>query len=119
MLNPHICFYCTNSYKEFCINECAPAGNYCALDPRPLQNWEGYPVFPLAAFLKIPADADPIQRMEWLGLLDDRAVPGNAETTILDVLADLLLEKLPYEENERDMFVLMKMVKQNLERKKS
>jgi saccharopine dehydrogenase (NADP+, L-glutamate forming) len=60
----------------------------------------------LAAFLKIDVGADPLARMEWLGLLSAATVPGKADTTVLDVLADLLLEKLPYEKDERDMIVL-------------
>ncbi len=60
----------------------------------------------LAEFLKMDVDADPIGRMQWLGLLSAATVPGQADTTVLDVLADLLLEKLPYEKDERDMIVL-------------
>jgi len=60
----------------------------------------------LAAFLKMNPEADPIERMEWLGLLGFATVPGAAKTTKLDVLADLLLEKLPYEQGERDMIIL-------------
>jgi len=60
----------------------------------------------LAAFLKMEVDADPLQRMEWLGLFSDEPIPGKPKTTILDVLADRLLVKLPYEKNERDMIVL-------------
>jgi len=55
MLNPLICTYCANVYKEPCITECAPTGNYCAFRPRPLQEWEGPPLFPLAAFLEMTA----------------------------------------------------------------
>ncbi len=44
--------------------------------------------------------------MEWLGLLSHQTVPGDAKTTKLDVLADLLLVKLPYLKDERDMIVL-------------
>ena len=60
----------------------------------------------LASFLKMDPQADPIQRMDWLGLLSQQTVPGEAETTKLDVLAELLLEKLPYLKDERDMIVL-------------
>jgi saccharopine dehydrogenase (NADP+, L-glutamate forming)/spermidine synthase len=46
-----------------------------------------------------------IGRMEWLGLLDEKPIPaGNA--TALDALAALMIEKLRYEEGERDMIVL-------------
>lgn len=43
--------------------------------------------------------------MEWLGLLDDVPVPP--KTTLLDVLADQMLAKMPYREGERDMVVLV------------
>jgi len=42
--------------------------------------------------------------LEWLGLLEDEPVPE--ETTLLDVLADRMLERMPYREGERDMVVL-------------
>jgi len=60
----------------------------------------------LAAFLKIDQDADPIARMEWLGLLGEDEIPNGAKTTPLDVLADRLLVMLPYEDKERDMIIL-------------
>ena len=55
MLNPHICSYCANAYRESCDTECAPTGNYCAFEPRPLHEWDGSPVFPLEAFLEMTA----------------------------------------------------------------
>ena len=55
MLNPYICSYCANAYKERCFNECAPTGNYCTFEPRPLQEWERPPLFPLSAFLEMTA----------------------------------------------------------------
>jgi saccharopine dehydrogenase-like NADP-dependent oxidoreductase len=44
--------------------------------------------------------------LEWLGLLDDAPVSDQA-TTLLDVLADQMLVKMPYREGERDMVVLV------------
>jgi hypothetical protein len=55
MLNPHICSYCANACREVCDTQCAPTGNYCAFEPRSLQEWEGAPTFPLSAFLEMTA----------------------------------------------------------------
>lgn len=59
----------------------------------------------LAAFFSIPADADPIVRMNWLGLLSDEAIPA-ADNTYLDVLASRMLAKMAYAPGERDMLVM-------------
>ena len=59
----------------------------------------------LAAFLNIPIDADPIVRMDWLGLLSDEAIPA-ADNTYLDVLASRMLAKMAYVPGERDMLVM-------------
>ena len=55
---------------------------------------------------KVGFEPKPIafELLEWLGLFGDETIP--AENTYLDVLSTRLLEKLPYEENERDMIVL-------------
>jgi saccharopine dehydrogenase (NADP+, L-glutamate forming) len=59
----------------------------------------------LAAYLKIDEDSEPIKRFEWLGLLGDEIIPTE-KSSPLDVFADRLLEKLKYEERERDMIIL-------------
>ena len=59
----------------------------------------------LAAYLKIDEDSEPIRRFEWLGLLGDEMI-RTEKSSPLDVFADRLLEKLEYEEGERDMIVL-------------
>ncbi|MBN2171328.1 MAG: saccharopine dehydrogenase NADP-binding domain-containing protein [Candidatus Krumholzibacteriota bacterium] len=59
----------------------------------------------LAAKLGLDPDADPIRRMEWLGLLGGDPVPGERKSP-LDVLAERLLAMLPYEKRERDMIIL-------------
>ncbi len=59
----------------------------------------------LTAYLKIDEDSEPIRRFEWLGLLGDDTIPAE-KSSPLDVFADRLLEKLKYEEGERDMIVL-------------
>jgi saccharopine dehydrogenase-like NADP-dependent oxidoreductase len=58
----------------------------------------------VAAHLGMARDAEPIRRMEWLGLFGDEPLPD--APTVLDILVARMLEKLPYEENERDMLVL-------------
>ena len=49
--------------------------------------------------------SDVIQRLEWLGLLDEKPLPME-KGSALDVLGALMLEKLQFEEGERDMIVL-------------
>lgn len=58
-----------------------------------------------AAHVSMDPAAEPLERMEWLGLFGSDPLP-DGRTTPLDVLADRLLEKLPYGEGERDMIVL-------------
>ena len=59
----------------------------------------------LATFLKIPADSEPIAKLEWLGMLGDDLIPA-ADNTILDVLASRMLSKMDYAPGERDMLVM-------------
>jgi saccharopine dehydrogenase-like NADP-dependent oxidoreductase len=59
----------------------------------------------VAARLSMDPAAEPLERMEWLGLFGTDAL-ADGRTTPLDVLAGRLLEKLPYGEGERDMIVL-------------
>jgi saccharopine dehydrogenase-like NADP-dependent oxidoreductase len=54
--------------------------------------------------VQVNPDSDIIKRLEWLGLFSNDTIP--AEKTYLDVLSARLLEKMPYEEGERDMIVL-------------
>ena len=58
-----------------------------------------------ATYLKIGEDSDPIKRFEWLGLFGDEKIPSE-KSSPLDVFAGRLLEKLKYEEGERDMIIL-------------
>jgi saccharopine dehydrogenase (NADP+, L-glutamate forming)/spermidine synthase len=59
----------------------------------------------LASKIGLEENADVIQRLEWLGLLEDR--PLSVEKgSALDVVGALMLEKLQYEKGERDMIVL-------------
>ncbi len=59
----------------------------------------------LAAFLNVSPTSGVMAALEWLGLLSD--TPVSAQNTLLDVLADQMLVKMPYREGERDMVVLL------------
>jgi len=59
----------------------------------------------LAGHLKIDADSEVMKRFEWLGLLSDRPLPLD-KGSAMDNLGELMLEKMPYEEGERDMIIL-------------
>ncbi len=59
----------------------------------------------LSAHLNIEEDSDIIKRFEWLGLLSDENILVS-KGSALDILGALMLEKLQYEEGERDMIVL-------------
>ncbi len=58
----------------------------------------------LAGRMGLPAGSEVLDKVEWLGLLSDR--PMGKAGTLLDCLAELLLEKLSYREGERDMLVM-------------
>jgi len=59
----------------------------------------------LAAHLNIEENSDVIQRFEWLGLLSDESLPSEKDSA-LNILGARMLEKLQYEEGERDMIIL-------------
>jgi len=59
----------------------------------------------LGLFLNIAGDSDIIGRFEWLGLLSDEPLPLE-KGSALDILGAKMLEKLQYEEGERDMIIL-------------
>jgi len=58
-----------------------------------------------ASRLGMEENADVVRRLEWLGLLDEKPLPLE-KGSALDILGALMLEKLQYEEGERDMIVL-------------
>jgi len=58
----------------------------------------------VAAFLDIDVDGPEIGKIEWLGLLGSDPLPGPAAP--IDILTARMLEKMSYEEDERDMVVL-------------
>ena len=59
----------------------------------------------LAAQWDLPVDANPIYRVEWLGLLSHEKI-GLEKGTAMDVFCNALNEKLNYEPGERDLLVL-------------
>ena len=59
----------------------------------------------LGTFLNIDADSDIIDRLEWLGLLSETPLPLE-KASPLDILGETMLQKLQFEEGERDMIVL-------------
>jgi saccharopine dehydrogenase-like NADP-dependent oxidoreductase len=59
----------------------------------------------VAAFLNLSPNSGVMAALEWLGLLDD--TPISDRRTLLDVLADRMLVKMPYREGERDMVILV------------
>ena len=62
----------------------------------------------IADYLKMDAAADAFDRLEWLGLFSDEPLPiTGQETTVLDILAARMNEKMPYRKGERDMIALM------------
>lgn len=59
----------------------------------------------LAARLNIEENSDIIQRFEWLGLLSDESLTSDKDSP-LNILGAKMLEKLQYDEGERDMIIL-------------
>jgi len=59
----------------------------------------------LAAFLKVEEDSLVIRNLEWLGLLSDEPLPLQKGAPI-DILTARMLEKMQYQEGERDMLIL-------------
>lgn len=59
----------------------------------------------LAAYLKVKPDSLVIRNLEWLGLLSDDPLPLPKGAPI-DILTARMLEKMQYQEGERDMLIL-------------
>lgn len=59
----------------------------------------------LSECLNIPQDSDVIDRLEWLGLLSDEPLPLEKGAAI-DILGNIMQEKLAYKPGERDMIIL-------------
>jgi saccharopine dehydrogenase (NADP+, L-glutamate forming)/spermidine synthase len=58
----------------------------------------------IAQKLNIESDSEIMKRFEWLGLFSDEKVPGH--DNILDILSDLLQERLIFKGDEKDMIIL-------------
>lgn len=62
----------------------------------------------VAKFLKLDKKANPLERMEWLGLFSNEPLPiVGQQTTVLDILATRMNQKMAYAPGERDMIVLL------------
>lgn len=59
----------------------------------------------VAAKLRLEPYSSVMKRIEWLGLLGDRPV-GRSRGSMRDVVLDLFLEKLRFEEGERDLIIM-------------
>jgi hypothetical protein len=46
VIDPRVCAWCINRYRETCLTLCAPEGKYRCLEPVPLEAWEGPPPLP-------------------------------------------------------------------------
>ena len=59
----------------------------------------------LAAYLKVEEGSPVMRNLEWLGLLSDHPLPLQKGAPI-DILTARMLEKMQYQEGERDMLIL-------------
>jgi len=59
----------------------------------------------LATFLGIETDSQVLANLSWLGLLSDEPLPVD-QSTVLDVLVSRMLQKMTYQDAERDMLIL-------------
>lgn len=72
----------------------------------------------VASKLNIDRNSDIMKRFEWLGLFSDRKVPEF--DNILDILSELLQEKLVFKEKEKDMIILQhKFTVENADKSKN
>jgi saccharopine dehydrogenase-like NADP-dependent oxidoreductase len=58
----------------------------------------------LARKLNLKSDSEIMKRFDWLGLFADEKVPDH--DNVLDILSDLLQEKLVFKGDEKDMIIL-------------
>jgi saccharopine dehydrogenase-like NADP-dependent oxidoreductase len=59
----------------------------------------------VSSYLDIEEDSDIIQRLDWLGLFSGDTVPVEKGSAI-DILAARMIERMSFDEGERDMIVL-------------
>jgi saccharopine dehydrogenase-like NADP-dependent oxidoreductase len=58
-----------------------------------------------AKYLNMPFGSEILDRIQWLGLFDDKKLPSDKYSS-LDYLTNIMLERMPYKEGEKDMIVL-------------
>jgi len=63
----------------------------------------------IAKRFDIPIDSLPINAMEWLGLFSDKKV--GKKDTILQIIGQLMIEKMTLQGDEKDMVVMMHLFK--------
>ena len=59
----------------------------------------------ICIYLNVESNADIVHRLKWLGFFDDKQININNGTN-LDVLLDLMLNKMSYLPHEKDMIIL-------------
>jgi saccharopine dehydrogenase-like NADP-dependent oxidoreductase len=59
----------------------------------------------VASALGVAVDSPSVTRLEWLGLFEDSAISTTSGGNV-DVMADIMAEKCPYEKGERDMILM-------------
>ena len=59
----------------------------------------------VGVYLNIDETSEIIDRLEWLGLLEESPL-SRTQASALDIIGDRMLEKLQYQEGERDMIIL-------------
>ena len=59
----------------------------------------------VAKYLNIYNNADIIHRLKWLGLFDDRQITFDKGANV-DVIVELMLQKMSYAPHEKDMIVI-------------
>jgi len=63
----------------------------------------------VAKKINLPVDSEVIRALEWLGLFSDKLLPAR-KISPLDLLVALMVEKMQYKENERDLTVLQHQI---------
>ena len=59
----------------------------------------------VAAHLWIPADAPTLDKLAWLGVLDEGRAVGEADS-VTEALSAIMQEKMPYADGEKDMIAM-------------
>ena len=59
----------------------------------------------LANYLNLGEKDDTIKRIEWLGFFDDTPITIKSGANV-DILVDLMLQRMSYQKNERDMVIV-------------